>query len=388
MRRRTIAGLVASIAAIAVVVGASVVWPGLDAQETPDVDGSVWALQTGDGRRYARVNTTVGELDTVRSISNPDKVVESGDAVYLFSDSLSKVTRIDEALPTDLDDEALRASASTPAGTTDVVTAGDFVVYRTDSGAIFAGLLSGGSATQLDPFPSSDENAPDYTADAIAVDDRGILFSYSRADGSVLRYDIQDSSVQGRDPLDVEGLSAPLISAAGDIWAVVDADDGDLWLRGADAVAGRTDHRRRRRRRTGRRGIGRLHRRRDVSGQRRGRRDAVRPRCWAGAARCSARLRSRSSTTATSSRRGSRRAPAAVCCGARRSRTDCRSTTAARRSATSAGPPSSRAMGPSSSTRRVRAGRGRCRTGRSSRRARTGRWMTARIPNRCPARSS
>ena len=53
----------------------SVVWPGLDAQETPKVDTSVWALQTGDGRRYARVNTTVGELDTVRSISNPDKVV-------------------------------------------------------------------------------------------------------------------------------------------------------------------------------------------------------------------------------------------------------------------------------------------------------------------------
>ena len=34
---------------------------------------SVWALQTGDGRRYARVNTTVGELDTVRSISNPEQ---------------------------------------------------------------------------------------------------------------------------------------------------------------------------------------------------------------------------------------------------------------------------------------------------------------------------
>ena len=60
---------------LVVVIGASVVWPGLDAQETPEVDTAVWALQTGDGRRYARVNTAVGELDTVRSISNPDKVV-------------------------------------------------------------------------------------------------------------------------------------------------------------------------------------------------------------------------------------------------------------------------------------------------------------------------
>ena len=89
MRRRTVAGLVASVSVAAVVVGASVIWPGLDAQETPDVDTAVWALQTGDGRRYARVNTSVGELDTVRGISNPDRVVQSGDAAYIFSDSLS-----------------------------------------------------------------------------------------------------------------------------------------------------------------------------------------------------------------------------------------------------------------------------------------------------------
>ena len=66
MRRRNLIGLVSSGAALALVIGASIVWPGLDAQETPKVDTSVWALQTGDGRRYARVNTTIGELDTGR----------------------------------------------------------------------------------------------------------------------------------------------------------------------------------------------------------------------------------------------------------------------------------------------------------------------------------
>ncbi|PTT18246.1 hypothetical protein DBR36_09650, partial [Microbacterium sp. HMWF026] len=64
MKRRTVAGLAASLVTAALVVTASVVWPGLDAQQTPEVDTSVWALQTGDGQRYARVNTTVGELDT------------------------------------------------------------------------------------------------------------------------------------------------------------------------------------------------------------------------------------------------------------------------------------------------------------------------------------
>ena len=126
------------------------------------------------------------------------------------------------------------------------------MAYRTDSGAIFAGLLGGDPAGQLDPFPSDDEDAPEYTADAIAVDDRGILFSYSRADGSVLRYDIQASSVRGRDPLEAEGLASPAITAAGESWAVVDAEDGDIWLRGADAAttAATTGTRRRRERRT------------------------------------------------------------------------------------------------------------------------------------------
>lgn len=237
MQRRAIAG-VSGVVALAIVIGASILWPGLDAQETPGVDTGVWALQTGEGRRYARVNTAVGELDTVRSISNPDEVVQSRKAVYLFSDSFSKVTRIDEAQPTDLDEQALRASQSTPAGTTDVVTAGDYVAYLTDSGAVFTGLLGSGPATQLDPFPSNDANAHQYTADAIAVDDRGMLFSYSRADASVLRYDIRASTVKGRDPLVVGSrLSTPAVTAAGDTWAVVDTDDGDVWLRGADAVS-------------------------------------------------------------------------------------------------------------------------------------------------------
>jgi hypothetical protein len=234
MRRRTLAGLVATAAAVALIAGVSVVWPGLDARKTSKTDTTVWALQTGDGRRYARVNTAIGELDTVRDISNPSQVAQSADGAFLFSDSFSKLTRIDAALPADLDEAALRASPSTPAGTTDVVTAEDFVAYRTDSGAVFVGRLSTGSATQLAPFSREDEDVPQYTSDAIAIDARGILFSYSRADASVLRYDVSASEVRERDPLAAEGITAPAITAAGDAWAVVDAADGDVWLRGAE----------------------------------------------------------------------------------------------------------------------------------------------------------
>ena len=237
MRRRTVLGIVAGIGAAALVVTAGVLWPGLDAQETPDVDTAVWALQTGEGRRYARVNTAVGELDTVRSISNPSEVAQTADGAFLFSDSYSKLTRIDAASPVDLDEETLRASPSTPPGTTDVATSGDFVAYRTDSGAVFVGRLSTAQPTQIDPFPSDDEDAPQYSADAIAVDSRGVLFSFSRADGSVLRYDIAASEVRGRDEIDAGGVTTPAVTAGGDDWAVVDTEDGDVWLRGAEAAA-------------------------------------------------------------------------------------------------------------------------------------------------------
>lgn len=234
MRRRSIAAVTAAAAAGALIGGVSIVWPGLDAQETPDVDTSVWALQTGEGRRYARVNTSVGELDTVRSVSNPSHVAESSEGAFLFSDSFSKLTRIDEALPLDLDEEALRASDSTPAGTTDVVTSGDFVAYRTDAGTVFAGRLSTGDASQLDPFASEDdEDAPPYTADAIAVNRDGMLFAYSSADDSVLRYDLRTAEVRGRDALRIDPAS-PAVTAAGETWAVIDRESGEVRLRGRD----------------------------------------------------------------------------------------------------------------------------------------------------------
>jgi hypothetical protein len=239
MRRRTIAGMAATLVTAALVVTASVVWPGLDAQQTPEVDASVWALQTGDGQRYARVNTAVGELDTVRTAGNPSQVAQGSDGAYLFTDSYSKLTRIDEAQPIDLQQEQLEAAPDTPPGTTSVATAGDFAVYRTDTGTLFASRLSraGQAATELDPFGTAgQDDAPAYTADAIALDARGMLFAYSSADGSVIRYDIDADELRGRDALDAEA-AAPVLSAAGDTWVLVDADAGRVWVRGAEPTS-------------------------------------------------------------------------------------------------------------------------------------------------------
>ena len=235
MRRRSVLwGLVAGAAVIASVLAISLVWPGLDARETPPAEASVWVLQSGEGRRYARVNTAIGELDTVRSVANPSAIAQTDGGAYIFSESYGKLTAIDEALPTNLDDDALRASPSTPPGTVEVAVAGDRVAYRTDSGAVFVGSLSSGGAEQLDPY-GSEEDAREYTADAIALDDAGTLYSWSRSDGAVLRYRIDDGEILGRDTVSQAPEGEVQITAVDGVWFLVDAAGGQVWRRGADA---------------------------------------------------------------------------------------------------------------------------------------------------------
>ncbi len=238
MKRRTAVGAAAATAALALVAGLSIAWPGLDAQETPAQTASAWVLQA-DGLRYARVNSAVGELDTVRSVTNPSRIVSAPTGAYMLTDSDSKMIRIDDAVPVDLDAEGLKAAVSAPPGTEEVDFAGDFVAYRTDAGAVFAGRFSTGSLTQLDPRGSdADEagDAPAYTSDAIAIDQSGLLLSYSAADDAVARIDVATAEVRGTDPV-AAAIASPTLTAAGDDWVLLDGSTGRYVARGADAAA-------------------------------------------------------------------------------------------------------------------------------------------------------
>ncbi|MDL9979150.1 Ig-like domain-containing protein [Microbacterium sp. ASV49] len=233
-RRGTIAAFIAGAAVIASVVVVSVVWPGLDAKRTPPAETAVWALQTGSGRHYARVNTAIGELDTVREVANPSAVAQTDDSAFLFSESFGKLTRIDASLPANLDDEALRAAPSTPPGTVEVATAGQWVAYRTDSGTVWAGVLGGAAPVQV-----GGADAKPLTAAAIALDDSGTLFAYSPSDHVVERYAIGSGQVQGRDrvPLPPASGATLALTATDGVWFLIDSDGRHTWRRGADGPA-------------------------------------------------------------------------------------------------------------------------------------------------------
>ncbi len=232
-RRRVLFGSVAAVAAAAVVATVTAVWPGLDARDTPPVESSVWALQIKEGTRYARVNTAVGELDTVRTITNPSSIAQNGDEAYAFSESSSRLTRIDPAAPVDLDEDAVTESPMTPPGTVDVATAGEYVAYRTDSGSVFGGVLATGSSAQVDPRDPDDEDAPEYTAAAMTVTDAGLVFSYSDGDAAVLTYSIPEGRVIATDPVADVG-DEPALTAVGDTWFLFDESSDTLWQDGGD----------------------------------------------------------------------------------------------------------------------------------------------------------
>src|SRR5690606_26055332 len=122
-RGRAVKPFVAVGAVVALVVGAVLV-RGYDARDVPPLETSVWVTRANG--QYARVNTELGAIDTVRAVSDPVGIVQSGSAAMILSQGYSQAWPIDPAYPTDLDEgngEGITAS-QTPAGTTFVATAG------------------------------------------------------------------------------------------------------------------------------------------------------------------------------------------------------------------------------------------------------------------------
>src|SRR6187399_366914 len=91
---------VAAIASVVAVIAGAVIVSGYDTQDVPRLETSVWV--TRDDGQYARVNTELGELDTVRTVSDPVDIVQSGSASLIFSQGYSQAWPIDPSYPLDL----------------------------------------------------------------------------------------------------------------------------------------------------------------------------------------------------------------------------------------------------------------------------------------------
>ncbi|WP_296665906.1 Ig-like domain-containing protein [Demequina sp.] len=231
-RRRRAGRIVTGVLLAAVAVGV-VVAPGVDEREADTVDPSVWALQTGSGQRFARVNTAIAEVDTVKAVDSPSEIVQYRDRLLVLSASYTSVTALDSGRPTDVAAGGA-GSTATPAGTTAVAAAGDVVAYLADDGDVLVGRISDGTATS--PREVTLDSGTGLRALAVTVTAAGDVAAYSPAAGGVIRASA-DGSIRGIDEVPggpAEG-SFQVTFAAG-AWALLDADTGQLWRAGAEAA--------------------------------------------------------------------------------------------------------------------------------------------------------
>lgn len=244
--RRIAVGLLVAVIGVGVLVA-----PGFDEREVRADDPSVWALQTATGERFARVNTVVSELDTVKDVSSPSDIIQAQDRLLVYSDNLASVTTVDVARPEDIDDSA-EGTAATPSGTDAVVHSGDWVAYLTDTGEVLAGQVSTGSAVTpvaIDPYRdvvvAEGEDRPQFRAVAVAITQDGRLAAYSAERKAVFVADL----AAGSQPQEVALADGPAsddaqIAFAGDVWAVLEPDTGLVWVEnlpepvGTSAAAG------------------------------------------------------------------------------------------------------------------------------------------------------
>ncbi|MCI4658200.1 Ig-like domain-containing protein [Cryobacterium zhongshanensis] len=233
--------IVAVAASATLLVGAAVVANGFDVKQTPVSDSSVWALQNGTGNRYARVNTDLGELDTVKTVRSPSTLVQTASNVLLFAQNNEKVVDVSLADPLDLSDTSPEYQ-NTPSGTVSVVSSGDWVGYLTSNGDVYTahgGADAASAPTRFDPYAGdavvAGESRPVYRSDAIAIGSDGVLSSYSGATTSVVRFSIGTGKVDGTDPItDGPTEAGSQLTVVGSTWALLNAAGDRLWLRGRD----------------------------------------------------------------------------------------------------------------------------------------------------------
>ncbi|MFS2243134.1 Ig-like domain-containing protein [Microbacterium sp. OR16] len=241
-RGRLITGIAGAVSVLVVIVLA-VTAQGYQAQEVPRLESSVWVLR--EAGQYARVNTELAEIDTVRSAESPEAVWQSGQSAVLFSQGSRQRWDIDPASPSDLlsdagEDGAPSASVPTPTGTRQIVSAGSFVAYRADTGQVSVSSLDRGAATALvDPFAEVEvedgEERPTYVADAIGLSPRGLLAMYSADERAVRLFDIDrhrfigDASALTRAP---EGDADLALTVVGERWALLQPGESRLWIAG------------------------------------------------------------------------------------------------------------------------------------------------------------
>jgi len=301
-QRRKWLGWVAGGVAAALVVTLAVVANGFDSRETPREDPSVWVERVAGQYARVNTETaeidTVRAADSPSDVvqtgslgvlltqgygrawaidpAAPEDVRDDGSADPAEGDDEAGADEdsagepaggsAPDAQPASNAEPASDGSDSasegvgairTPDGTREVIAEGDYVLFFTQNGSAHLSEVvpatAGEPATlsaplQLDPLAeeSGDEQADEaegerasYLADAVAMDQRGLVALYSKAENAVRWYDANAAKWRGGPesvPSEIASGSVQLTIADGE-WAILDAETGLLWREGSSEAA-------------------------------------------------------------------------------------------------------------------------------------------------------
>ncbi|GIG27048.1 fibronectin type III [Cellulomonas denverensis] len=233
--------MVAAVLAVGAGVGA-VLSPGYDTQEVATTETAVWV--TRDDGQYARFHTDVGQIDTVRRVTEPTRVIQHGADAAVVAQGGRSLWPVDAGNPVDLvpeQDGTATAGTSTAEGTTEVVAGGDVLAQLTDTGQVWTQRLADAghrSPVRLYPEPVAEEDDPQESAPAgaVAVDPDGLVAVYVPGDGVVRLLDAETGlAVADPEPVPQAPASAEVqLTVVEGRWVLVDPTAGRLWWSGGD----------------------------------------------------------------------------------------------------------------------------------------------------------
>ncbi|QDZ14126.1 hypothetical protein FPZ11_04440 [Humibacter ginsenosidimutans] len=202
------------------------------------------------------MDTSLGQLDTVRNAESPSGVVQSGDSGIVYTDGFQKAWSIDAADPHDLQtsggstssagDTAAAASTgstsgsgddakSSPAGTAQVLNSGSWVLYLTADGHVFVQNLRSGSAASS-PFQvqaPAGTTKSGYTVTAATITSNGVVLLYSAKERAVRRYDAASGAFVGGAQAVRQAPASDakvLLTAAGTSWVLAEPSAHRVWM--------------------------------------------------------------------------------------------------------------------------------------------------------------
>ena len=249
--RTNIIGVTAIVVVVGLLTSLAVVAQGYDAQQVPRREPSVWVAR--DAGQYARVNTDLGEIDTVRTVDSPSDVVQAGSQGLVYSQGDRQLWPVDAANPVNLVAKSAStalpsaaptaAAKNTPSGTRNVVSSGRYILYLTDIGKVYLATINGDGSnpntasmtSPVDPFATVTAQTASYVATAVAVADDGQVALYSAAEGAIRRFDVTTGQFAGgvtkiaRPPAKETRVELAMV---GGKWVLSAPADKQVWIDG------------------------------------------------------------------------------------------------------------------------------------------------------------